>query len=439
MSKSQELSAQKANLIAEAEKLQVKSRTEALSTEEDAALESAIAGAETLDAEIVQANREERLVETKERSNLPRTPAPKFTAAQYHVGNGNGNDYGRCFAEWMDCGSTGKASPEQAYRLRSAGFPAGQSEIRLPVDWSLANREKRDRQRTYLTKGGSGSGADLLYNDYANLVTERLSYYSPIVGMVDVASTNNGNSEIFYILDDTGMTATYLTASSGTESNPTIPETNIATSSVTINCFDVTSGFQKVSFQELRDAARQIDLPAKVADANAHSFARLIEHDMILGSGNGASGIQGIDNASTALAESPVAAIDNDVVEDLYFSVPTQYRDGCIFMSSSATWGAVRKTMKDDISNSLFGNSRNAEQGPDWDRLKGKPYIVSEFCPASTLYFFNPKMYTLRMVSGETLKMFDERFWPAAAWSSVLSFGGAWRGPASAAAKVAHS
>lgn len=438
MSKIEELNAEIAAHIAEADKLQTKSRTEALSPEDDAKLEAELAAAEQKEAEKVTEEREMRLSDSRERMSAPKTPAPRFNANQYHVGNGSKEKvFAEAIAEWIVGAANKNIDGSAQAKLRSAGLSFSGHSLYLPINWRNLNFQ--ERRRTQLTKGGSGSGLEWIYDTFSADVTERVTYQSPLVGLVDTEVTKDGNARTYYIVDDTAMVATLLTASSGTESNPTIPDTNVTSANVQMKSFDLTSGYQKVSFQEDRDASSYLDIPATVAKASALAFARYSENNMINGTGNGVTGVQGIDSISTALSESPVSSWDDDVVEDLYFSIPPEYNnDDCIFMSNTATYTNIRKSLKDDISNSQFTQNR-AEDSPQWSRLKGRKYIVSRFAPANTLYYFNPSLYKFRVVEGAHLQMFIEKFYPAKAWASCMSIGGVWLGPTTAASKVAHS
>jgi HK97 family phage major capsid protein len=226
------------------------------------------------------------------------------------------------------------------------------------------------------------------------------------------------------------MISTYLTASGGTESSPTINETNIATAAVDLACFDITSGYQKVSFQELRDAHASVNLVDKIAKANSNSHARKIENDIINGTGNGTTGVQGLMAVDNALPSVASASFGLDDLEDLYYSVPQQYRGPACWLVNDATAKVLRQELKDTTGRSLF--DRNVVDGVEWDTMLGKRFYVSEYMDDDVILFFNPEFYMLRTVEGQIFQQFTEKFFPHSAWAGIMSFGGAWLGPTGA-------
>lgn len=414
-----ELAEQKAKLMADIDILQTKSRTENLSADEEAQLDGKISEAENIDEQIKKASREERIVASRERMAQPTRQAPVVPAshkASDRVALGEG------FGYWVNSfGPDADRSPSAAYRARSAGFEIGNPYVKVPCSYEGLNF----RQRTILSKGGSGSGSNLIPETYSNRVVEYLTYFSPLLGLVSTDVTGDGNDRTYFRIDDTAMISTYTSASSGTETNPTVPETNLATGSVEIKCFDITSGYQKASFNVLRDSA--VSIEDKIAKANAHSHARFMEQQVLTATGNGATGVMGIGQAATALDD--VAAWSEDALLDAIGSIPPQYRANAIVVSNEDTYQAVKK-LRDDVGRRLF--DRTAEQSSEFDTFDGKKWVRSVYCPDDKIYVFAPEFYQLRVVEGQIFQMFVEKFWPNRAWAGIMSFGGAWLGPASA-------
>lgn len=415
---SKEIADEQAKYLAEADQLQTKSRTASLTAEEDVHLDKLIADAENLEPERIKSAREERIVASKERMAQPVKPAPRFAPEQYRS---DSVSFGDGLSLWL--GSKfegGDKSPEAQYKARMAGFDLNRSSVKIPFRYDAMNF----KTRTMLSKGGSLTGADYIYNTYSQRVTEYLTALgnSPLLGLVSVETTEDGNKRVYWIVDDTALTSSFITDSSGTEISPTNPAKNIATKKVEMQTLDIVSGVHQASAQELRDSG--VTIPDKVAKAAFSSHRRKIEHELVNATGNGLTAPMGILDNCQAL--SAVARFDESSIENLYFSVSTPYRGEAIFLSNSATYQLVREGLKDDINRSKLQTM--AQEGIEWDTLKGKRYVVSEAMPDGTLAFFNPNMFILRFVNGQTLKTFDELYWPAVGWSSMVSFGTAYIG-----------
>ena len=413
----EEIQTQIATLMAEADQLKAKADSEeGLTPEEQARLEEIVAQIEQLQSDLDAANTEQRMVAVKERMHAPTRPAPTFNKKVYATPK---TSFGEGFGLWaLSRSSEGDNSPEAAYKARAAGFNLGSQSVKVPANWN----KLAYKNRAILSKGGVGTGAELVYQTYSDKVVEYLTLSSPILGLVASETTSDGNKRTYFKIDDTAMEATYTSASGGTETNPTIPQTNLATGNVIISCFDLTSGVQQISFNSLRDSA--INLEDKIAQASANSFARKMEREILSATGNGETGVQGISQVATALAG--VASWSIAALEGLYFRFPAQYRANAIFVVNPDAHGDLYTSLKNDIGDSYFG--RTVDQGVEWDTLMGKKVVVSRFVPDNTVYMFDPSMYQLRLVEGQVFQRFDEVYWPNIGWGSVMSFGGAYIG-----------
>ncbi|WP_020469507.1 phage major capsid protein [Zavarzinella formosa] len=428
---SKEIENEKAKLIGEAEALQTRSRTENLSPEQEAELENCLSRAEQCDTELVKAYREERLAVQRERMAQPTRPAPQiFTPQNLFVSNGSKAEMqAEGMRLWLQS-HTGEADRTSGaiMRARSAGFDLGAPTAKIACDYNGGF----NRKRTILSKGGSGSGADWVPKTYSQKVTEYLTLQSPLLSYLQSEVTSDGNDRIYFKVDDTAMVADYITASSGSETSPTIPDTNLATSSVTIKAFDLTSGFQKVTYQSLRDSA--INVEEKIALANANSFARKIEQDVILGAANGASAIGGILLSGTQ-SGSDIEISDFAIshVEQCVFDVPQQYRNNLVWVVSPSMEMKLRQVFKTTTGKSLF--ETNASDPVGIQRLLGYPVVVSQYMASfaagnKPLMLFNPDHYMLRVVEGQIFQVMRERFAPHVAYMGIASVGGGWLGPA---------
>lgn len=422
---SEEVQAQLADLMAQADAIKAKYADGSEMSEEDAtALADLVAQMEALQAEREQADVRERMEAIKVRQAAPLRPAPRLTPVHRQP---EAVTAGQALGLWLRAhGPEGDRSPEAAYRLRTAGIDMGSSSVKLPLNYGTLNK----KQRTVLTKGGALTGADYVWQSYSDKVVEYLTYFSPLLSLVGSETTGDGNARSYFVVDDTAMESTYLTASGGTESAPTIPDTNLATAVKVINTFDLSSGYQKVSFQELRDS--YIDLESKIAKANSNSHARKLEREVLTATGDGVTAVQGVAQAAHALSN--VSAWTQDVLLSALMSIPPQYRKTALFCSNDSVRNDINIALRDEIGRSLF--ERTIEDDVEFDQILGKKYVVSQYVAANQLLVFVPDFYMLRMVEGQQLMAFSERFWPLSAWASVLSFGGAFIGPTGASGAV---
>jgi HK97 family phage major capsid protein len=431
-----ELTTERARLIADAEALQTRSLTETLSPEDEARLDQCIAEAERIHGELNRMNRQQRI--TAQRSSLaqPTAPAPVFTPAQ-RIPATAANAEAEALRIWLrSFTEDAERAPDAVHRAAQAGFHVGSSTARFgSADVSSINRAKL---RT-LSTGGAGTGAEVVpAKTYSGKVLEYIGYYSPFLGFLDSETTADGVKRAYFKIDDTALTSSYITASSGTELAPTIPDKDIATGAVDISTFDITSGYHKITRQELRDSA--ITLTDKVTKAIGNSHRRRIEADVINGTGNGVTGVQGL-LAAAAVYGDPVAEadIDAELFEGLYFSVPQQYRGECIFLFSDTGMAKAVSKLKTTTGESLFG--KTMMDGAEIRTLFGRPVFTSAHMPAfdfeaKPFLFFNPLHYMLRMVSDQTIDVLREKFYPHLAYAGGMAFGGAWRGPTGASGTV---
>lgn len=426
-----ELKTQIATLIAEADQLKAKADSEeGLTPEETTKLEDLVSQIEKLQADLAAAQTAQRFNALKQRANAPVRSAPVFDRVAATVKSEP--SFGEAFSLWMRAKTPeGDNSPEAFYKARSAGFDLNSSSARLPVNYRGLNFKQRAKNRTIMSKGGVGSGLELVWQSYSDKVVEYLTYESPLLGLLGSETTADGNLRTYFKYDNTAMKSTYTSASGGTEVAPTIPEKNLVTSNQVIGCFDITSGVQKVSFNSLRDS--YISLEDKIAKANADSHARMIEQEIVTAAGNGTTGVSGLMNSDTAIADEGVWS--REALERLYFSVPAQYRANCVFLSNGDSFGNIFSALRNDVGDSLFG--KLVQEDVEFDVLMGKKFVQSDYMPDNTVLFFNPEYYMLRLVEGQLFQQFSELYWPNVGWAGVMTFGGAYIGP-SAAIKSLH-
>jgi HK97 family phage major capsid protein len=429
---SQQITSERAALIAEADQLQTRSGTQTLTPEEDARYDFCLSEAERLASELTGVQRAERLAAQRSALQQPARPAPTppnpATPAQVRSGDGTAEGlqvWLRSFTNEADLSSNARHVAQQS------GFPLGSSNVRMGCSFGgTLNRTKRRA----LSKGAS-PGSHYVPVTYSDKVTEYITAFSPIVGMVDSEVTADGNDRTYFIVDDTALISDYITASSGTELNPTIPDRDITTGSKVIKAFEITSGYHKVTQQAVRDSA--VSLEDKIARAIGHSHARRMERDLILGTGTTMP--DGLVAAGATFGSAAVDDFSQDLFEDVYFSTPEQYRSGCVWLVSPSAMARMRRRLRDTTGRSLFSNV--IEDGAEVLYLHGCRVVTSNYMPAfaannKPVLFFNPMFYMLRLVEGQSFNVLKEKFFPHIAYAGGMAFGGAWLGPASACTAI---
>lgn len=412
----EEIQSQITSVQAELDQLQAKADSEGLSPEETAHYDELVTQLEGLKNDEAAAQASQRYAAIKLKDAQPTRPAPKVWATAKSENKSNPREaLGLWVRHHLD--SKMKLTPEEQYKVAAAGFSLTSDTVTLPTNYNSLNY----KNRTVLSKGGANTGADWIYTTQSPLVTEYLTMFSPILGLLKSETTSDGNNRDYYKIDDTAMEASYFDS----ETAPTISETNMVSSKVTICAKDIQTGFQKVTWQELRDSA--INIEQKITQADANSKARKIEKEFFQATGNGSTGVQGILAVDNSVGSASASAFDQDDLEELYYSIPPQYRANAVFAYSDDTARVLRRQLKDDVDRSLF--DKNIVDGVEWDVLLGKRAIVSAYMPDDLILFFVPEHYMLRMVEGQQFQVFTERFAPHKGFLGYMSFGGAWLGP----------
>lgn len=424
---SAEAMADRAALVREADTLHSRSQSATLTAEEDARLSECLDQAEQLDGTIKRLQREERLNAQRSQLNTPTRSAVAPVATIPATPRADQFTPAEAFQVWMrSVMESDTITNEERQRCAPSGMPLGSSSLKVACDYGTLNQVKRRA----MSKGGTGTGKELVPAvTFSEKLVEYISYFSPFLTLLDSETTVDGNDRDYPRLDDTAMISTYITASGGSELTPTIPDADMATGGVRIKAHDITSGYQKLSRQVLRDSP--FSLFDKVMMAIGNSHARRMERDTILGTGTDQP--RGLVTAATSHAA--VTDFTADTFESMYFSMPIQYRRSAIWLVSDEAMGKMKKKLKDTTGRTLF--TKTMEDNAEVEQLHGRPVYVSEWMPgyvanAKPVLFFSPMFYLLRMIAGQTVDILREKFYPHIAYAGNMAFGGDWRGPASA-------
>ncbi|MGL6072628.1 MAG: phage major capsid protein [Fimbriiglobus sp.] len=421
--------------IAEAEVLEVRQRSGQLTDEENTRLEGLLTRGEQLTAELNQLRQTERLASLRSNQTEPvRTiPSPTTIPAQVRSEITQADALQLWFRAVTD---QADLSTQARQRAASHGINLGSLQTRLACDFNgTLNRAKRRSLNTI----EAGKGQEFAIKTFSQKVAYYLTYFCPMLAVLDSETTADGNLRSYPRIDDTSLISSYTSDGGGTQTNPTIPDADLSTGVVDIAAYDAVSGIHKVTQQALRDPS--IGFEDKIAQAIANSHRRLIERDVILGNGtNKAWGIT--RRAARQGAVIPIAnwnagtALSKARLQKVYFSVSQAYREGAVWLVSSKVMENLVDAMNDTTGRTLLNTG--VEDGIEVPTLFGRPVYVSEMfgdfaVGQKPVTFFNPSFYLLRMVEGMSITMLREKFWPLLGWCGTMAFGGDWRGPANAA------
>jgi HK97 family phage major capsid protein len=422
----EEVQAQIASVTAEIETLKAKKDSpDGLTPDEVNQFEQLVSQLESLKQEEQQLQSEQRYAEIKVKSEQPRNPAPKVAARA--KSDERLMTRAEAIITWLKYRLRPEAiTQEDIYRAKRSGFDILGSGLKFAANFNGLNYKHRQfMKRTKLATINTGAGAELVYTSYDPNPVEYLTYESSFIETLST-TTVSGNEHVVFRIDNTAMKSVETSKSPNSEINPNIPETNVVTSKVAMKLKTITSGYQKVTWEELQES--YIDLAAEISKANALSHKRKIEDDVLNGTGDGSSDVQGLLDVATSAGSA--SAFNEAAIRGLIRAIPQPYRKPVILIASDTTAGEIYDTAVDDFGRSLF--DRNIEADSEFDTLAGKKFYTSSYMPDDMLLAVNPEYYKLAMGNVEEFKFFEEKFFPDSAWAGLVRFGGCWVGPSDA-------
>lgn len=351
-------------LFSEAEKIETKIDTE----EKRQAVEAA----------------EARLKETTRRT--------KYNAS--HVEEPDASHALRC---WAMAGRGSRINGADIENAARCGIDLTASEICLKMP------SKRAMAKSEANKGANA----VAWTDFYNGFFEELKYYGPVLDLVTIHDSDNGNSLPIPIIDDTSNSAAILAEGSEvTAADPTIAK-------VTLGAFKYESKEVPVSLELLQDSS--FDLDSYLRGALASRFGRAWNAHITTGAGTTLPfGLTARATASGVVAGGTGAApafTDVDKFIDLQDSVDDSYRrrPGVGFMMHRATLSKLRK-LKDDNGQYIL---QPDVTGPTPYTLLGDPVYVNPDMPSSgvdaiLVLYGDFKNYMWRRVSGIDIFRLDE-------------------------------
>ena len=250
---------------------------------------------------------------------------------------------------------------------------------------------------------------------FVNEVEEALKYYGDILNTSTIMNTATGNPLPYPTSNDTGTTGVRLAE------NTQVTEGDLTLGSIVFGAWKYSTKMIQVSIELLQDSA--FNLEEFVKEQFAIRLGRILNTEMTLGTGSGASMPNGILNAATAGvtatgsstndggAETGGLTIGSDDLVALEHSVDPLYRRGARYSANDSTILQLKK-LKDKYGRPLWlpGIAVNAP-----DTINGYPYSTNNDLPvialsAKTMLFGQHKKYVVRRVKELAVLRLNERF-----------------------------
>ncbi len=308
-------------------------------------------------------------------------------------------DFAVAIQGWARASNGMSLEDEHIQAMQRVGISPSQAEIeiRLAGDYGLVKREARAMSTS------DGSGGEFIPEGLVRTIETALLYYAPLRNYATVMRTATGNTLVWPTVNDTGNKGELLAE------NTAAATQDIATSSISLGAYKISSKFVKVSNELLTDSA--FNLINYIGTAIGERIAR--KQVELFTTGTGSSQPQGIVTGATAgKTAASATAITFDEVLDLIYSVDAAYRQRAAFMANDAVILALRK-LKDSNGQYIWQPSGQAGEP---DRLSGYPVIFNNEmadtieASAKTLIFGAINKYIIRDVQTLTLRRLNERF-----------------------------
>ncbi|MBP3954916.1 phage major capsid protein [Gemmata sp. G18] len=368
---------------------------------------------ETLAQEQQLATAEERLQKFRASQEEPSRPAPKFTVPAQAK---KVLTPGELFHSALRHGFRDPIDNETQYRMKRAGYDIG-SNVTFKTDFSLINSKKRKQYRT-LSKGAN-PGNDLVFENYSNNVVEIMALQSPLLSVLNIESTDNGNPTTYFTLDDSANESTDITASGGSELSPTIPDKDVSDGKKKCGIFTITSGYQKVTRQELSDSYVKLEGDFQRWSATRHALK--LERDIVLGNGNGETGREGLLSCDTTVTPISGGAWTYAGLKNFIVGFDTRYRADIVLLVSEATYAEMAADLVDENERSYF--DINIQNDQEYTTFFGKKIFVSKYMSDGMVLGFDPNYFVVRTKDTQSFDVLKEKFYPLLGYCGLMDFG----------------
>ncbi len=266
--------------------------------------------------------------------------------------------------------------------------------------------EKLGEQQRSMSKGGAGTGAELVPITFINTIEMAMLATSPFFAFVDTIRTETGEQMKWPVGDDTANEGQQI--GEGADINA-LAQPDAALEQLTLGAYDFTSGFIKVSLQLTRDSLPNVDL--LVAEMLGQRLARIKLKRATLGNGTTQPGgivVQAAAGVTSAVA----AAISADDTINLQHSVDPHYRANGMYMAHDAVIKSIR-LLKDTTGRFLWASG--LKDGIP-DTLNGQGIIYNQYMQNViattniTMLYGDYGYYKAREVGNVLVQKLTERF-----------------------------
>jgi HK97 family phage major capsid protein len=257
-----------------------------------------------------------------------------------------------------------------------------------------------------LSKGGSGTGAELVPQSFAATLELAMLATSPLLAYVDTITTSTGENFLWPIGNDTAVEGAI--ASEAADINA-VTQTDPTLARLTWGAYDYHSRFIKVTEQLLRDSIVNVD--QIVATLIGERLGRILLRHITVGTGSSQPfGI--VTDAVNGRTTAGASAISTTDLIELQHSVDPAYRANGNFMAHDN----VIKTLR--LLNDTTGRPLWASGLRDGvpDTLHGQPIIYNQYMASAvtttniTMLYGDMSYYKLRRVGAMSLRRLVERF-----------------------------
>lgn len=241
-----------------------------------------------------------------------------------------------------------------------------------------------------LSVGGASLGATLVQTSVGNEIEKKLKYFGAFRDWVRQYPTEDIAPLTWPQFDNvSNLAAVYSEAASlaaDDSTDPSIPSTRPTLTPKRISTPVIT-----VTYEEL--ASSKFDIEQLIVSALVEQIMREEEALWATGSGNGANGVQGINQSvsnGVTIANSTSNALTAAHFVNLVYSVDRAYRssDKCAFVMNDVTYAQVRQ-----IGSSLMYSFLTPSlQAGEPDKLLGYPVRISNSLPAWSATGFNSQI-----------------------------------------------
>jgi HK97 family phage major capsid protein len=257
-----------------------------------------------------------------------------------------------------------------------------------------------------LTKGGSGTGAELVPQTFATTFELAMLATSPMLAYVDTMTTSTGEPFLFPLGNDTAVEGAIAAEAADISA---VTQTDPALTRLTLGAYDYHSRFLKVTEQLLRDSIVNVD--QIVAVMLGERLSRILTRHFTVGTGSSQPFGVTVDAAAGRTTASATAISTVDLIE-LQHSVDPAYRGNGTFMAHDSIIKTIR-LLNDTTGRPLWASGlRDAVP----DTILGQPIIYNQYMASAvttgllTMVYGDMSYYKVRRVGGMTMRRLVERF-----------------------------